>query len=587
MKRRNNIRITEKLVLYFILIGIGAVAVAGFFSFYNMRNALLDRAFEQITDIRSVKKNQIEQFFKDREREISLLAASRDLSGLSEGIDKIDKPEATSYLARYIFASGYYSSLICSDYNTVKEWSLKKGADTITEVITPYDTHFNLRFLEQRFDSISEPLFVDYSEEFSIGDQFIHLAAPVYSAKGNAGFVALKIPLDVINSIITRISGEGGFGESGESYLVGEDFLMRSNSRFHDNSVMSTVVETDAVKAAFSEGEGLEIVQDYRNIKVLSSFAPVKINGLHWVLLTEIDFSEVLAPVNAARNRLLLISGIIGCLVFLVAWFFASKITKPILELKKATQEMAQGLYPVLETGESQDEINELKNTFNQMSSVLRLKQKQLEEEKTKRMTAVLDGQDKERKRLALDIHDGLIQSMVALKYQAELSLSGGPEKKQQIIEGIERIISEANEISNDLMPAVLHEFGLVTALKQLCERINIHAQKKISFETEGDFSRMNQRTATYLYRIAQEGLSNSVKHSGGDNIFLQLFELPNHFLMLVEDNGKGFDYMAFTGEFGNGIANMKERVSTLGGVIEFQSDHSAGTTIHIRIPKI
>lgn len=454
-KRFNNIRITERLVLYFVIIGLGTTAIAGFFLFYSMRKTLLNRAFEQISDIRSVKKKQIEGFFLDRVRDIDLLSVSSDINTISKGVSNLNRPEYSSYLAKYIFSSGYYSALLYCDYQYIKEWSVVAGKDSVKETISSFYFNHILFFLKEYFDNHSEARFVDYSKHPNTGHFNLYLAAPVLSKKmQNEGFIALQIPHEVINSIVTQASREDGFGESGETYLVGQDYLMRSNSRFHSNSVMETSVKTVASIQAFKEDEGLEIVQDYRNINVLSSFSRLKIAGLHWIMLTEIDFNEVLFPVVQARNQLLLISGIIGCFVFLIAWFLASKITRPILELNNAAQKMSEGLFPVLEPGSAKDEINELMTTFNAMSKILQLKQHQLEDEKNKRMSAVIDGQDKERKRLALDIHDGLIQSLVALKFQAELISKTDSVDTEKIIQGLMQIISEAREISNDLMPA-------------------------------------------------------------------------------------------------------------------------------------
>jgi signal transduction histidine kinase len=585
-KRVHNIRITEKLVLYFVIIGIGTTAIAGFFAFYSMKKTLLNRAFEQITDIRSVKKKQIEDFFQNRVRDIDLLAASSDISTVSQGVSKINRPEYSSYHAQYIFASGYYSGLLYCDYQHFKEWSVFAGKDSLDENIAPFNKNHRLFFLQEHFENHADAIFVDYSKHPNSEFNSLYLAAPFHSKnKQNEGFIALQIPLEVINSIVMQASREGGFGESGETYLVGQDFLMRSNSRFHTNSVMQTYVKTIATEKAFAEGEGLKIVQDYRNIKVLSSFSLLKIAGLNWIILTEIDFREVLFPVVQARNQLLLISGVIGCFVFLIAWFLASKITKPLLELNNAAQKMSEGLFPLVAPGTAKDEINELMTTFNIMSTILQQKQKQLEDEKNKRLSAVIEGQDKERKRLALDIHDGLIQSLVALKFHAELYSKSDAVDAEKIVQGLKQIISEAREISNDLMPAVLHEFGLLTALKQLCSRMNQHTGTYIDFETSGNFS-FDHRTSTFLYRIAQEGLSNAVKHSQSDKIYVQFIELQDYYLLLIEDKGTGFEIDSVSAISGNGIANMKERVAALKGVIEFQSNPEGGTTIHIRIPK-
>jgi hypothetical protein len=156
----------------------------------------------------------------------------------------------------------------------------------------------------------------------SYGAPAAFIAAPVYNQSEFIGVLAFQLPVDEINKVMTGNKNwvKNGLGETGETYLVGEDYLMRSISRFlvedpegylktlrslglpeatlkhiqgYKTSILQQPVKTDAVKQAFSGKEGTKIIEDYRNVPVLSSFTPLKIPDLNWVLLAEIDLEGV------------------------------------------------------------------------------------------------------------------------------------------------------------------------------------------------------------------------------------------------------------------------------------------------------
>lgn len=598
MLRLRNIRITERLVLNFILIGIGSILIVSSFSFYRMRTSLLERAFEQLTDIRVIKKNNIERFFSDRLSDVQLLASSNEVHSMN--FDHIIKEQSStkkiiepgSYLYRYIFSSGYYDGILFSDYektlhihDSSSNKNLQNAEILFNEDIQGFDD------LHSHFKKSKDPIVLDYTKLNENDDYHLFVVSPIMEREeSNIGFVALQIPLSSINQIITQASKEGGFGESGETYLVGPDFKMRSKSRFVEASVMKTIVQSIGVKQAYAKGEGIEVINDYRNIKVLSSFSTLNIKGLDWVLLSEIDFSEVLEPIIKVRDELLIISSLISFLVFIIAWLLAKRITKPILQLRDATKKLTEGTFPNIELTQEIDEIRELIITFNEMSASLFDKQEQLQTERQKQLTAMIDGQENERRRLSLDIHDGLGQQLVAIKYRLESIDFPIDQKYITLINNLKSeisdAISEAKLMSNNLMPATLEEFGLITALKQLCSRTENTVAPSVFFESNGTFAEIDNRTAVYLFRITQEALSNAMRHANASTINVQISELKDSYLLLIEDDGTGFEAIQSKDSKGRGLIHIRERTTALKGVVEFQSKMGIGTIIHVRIPK-
>jgi len=106
-----------------------------------------------------------------------------------------------------------------------------------------------------------------------------------------------------------------------------------------------------------------------------------------------------------------------------------------------------------------------------------------------------------------------------------------------------------------------------------------------IQFESLPLKKKFDERINTYLYRISQEALNNVVKHSVATEVRIQLLELRKHIELIIEDNGKGFDFNNDFKSKGNGIYNMRERASILGGTFELKSNKNSGTTITVKIP--
>jgi len=314
----------------------------------------------------------------------------------------------------------------------------------------------------------------------------------------------------------------------------------------------------------------------------------VNIEGLNWVILAEIDEQEAMIPVYAIRNSILLISIIIAASVFVFAFVISKRITMPLKRLQKASEQIGTGNYDTRLTVSSKDEIGSLTDTFNDMASRLKKQNEELEEEKTKRVSSLIDGQEIERQRLSRDLHDSLGQSILAVKIKLEQAKNASAEKNQQIIfetrELLKNTIQEIRNISNNLMPPVLEAFGIEHGLKNLCKDTTENTGIKISFTTENIPVSLDPRLQIYLYRISQEAINNITKHSSATLASVKISFCRDCISLNIADNGKGFEVQKNTGN-GNGIMNMKERVQLLRGECKILSSPGKGTRINIEIP--
>ncbi|OIP00728.1 MAG: hypothetical protein AUJ97_07680 [Bacteroidetes bacterium CG2_30_32_10] len=271
-------RINNKLALLFLLIGIFSGVTVGVYSYYSAKKALVSRTFDQLKSLKVVKKKQIEGFYADRIRDINLFAQSEDVSKLLTIIstnskfqsNEIAQYEYNRYFNRYIQSCGYYEQFIVGD---------TLGNIIFTEV-TESKPDFNFvldtiksKLLKNVFNKTilsKQTIIQDYQNDND--KPLSYIASPIENNNGKLiGVIAMEISLNSINKIMLENNNQSGLGNTGETYLVGSDFLMRSCSRFKEQSVLSTHVRTKASINALNNIDSTEIIKDYRNINVLSS----------------------------------------------------------------------------------------------------------------------------------------------------------------------------------------------------------------------------------------------------------------------------------------------------------------------------
>lgn len=214
--------------------------------------------------------------------------------------------------------------------------------------------------------------------------------------------------------------------------------------------------------------------------------------------------------------------------------------------------------------------------------------EEELQTERLRQMRSVIDGQEQERQRLSRELHDGLGQTLVAIKLKLEsipLDEVGNQRiKVESVKEMFNHTIEETRRMSNNLMPAALTEFSLAVVLRNLCMEIESNSGISVSLVIGVLPESFNQLIKTYIYRIAQEALNNIVKHSGASRAVISIFSDISKLYLHIEDNGVGFDPSKGY-ESGNGLYNMKERAVLLGGKFEIITSKGNGVKIQAEFP--
>lgn len=707
--------INTRLFIYSMVFCFTGVVFVGTYSYFTARKALIARTYNQLTSLREEKKARLETFFMERFRDMDYLAMSDNVARLRniilgwESIDPGNTAKA-SYgqpLLNFIASGKAYSgvsiglpdgSLHGVRYNS----SFEPVGNTVSTL--------NANALDSLFcqATSSKELVLQDFRPGSLSKQYsATIAKRAAAADGEPwGVLFLEIPEDAINAIMSEAMGEKGLGRTGEVYLVGNDSLLRSSSRFVDKSVLRVKCTTSILSMALAGAKGVEIGYDYRNARVLSSYGPMAIRNLNWAIIAEIDYDEAMRDIHFLGRRILLI----GFAVFLLLAFgvvvLSRKITAPLIRLTNAAARAGEGDFDQMLPIEYQDEAGLLTEVFNKMivkikhttgqlrereqrlthfyqatvdgiilyksqspvmvnralcrltgyteeelmkkspsdiilageetllslnpavsnlsfegelktksgqripvevqrNSVLyhgqrveslvirdiskrKAVERELQSERLRQMKSVIDGQEQERQRLSRELHDGLGQTLVAIKLKLEsipLAEVGDQRKTiESVKEMFNQTIEETRRMSNNLMPAALMEFSLAVVLRNLCTEIESNSGINVSLVIGVLPESLGQVLKTYVYRIVQEALNNIVKHSGASRAVVSIFSDILKLYLHIEDNGVGFD-SSRASESGNGLYNMKERALLLNGKFEIITAKGKGVKIVAEFP--
>jgi serine phosphatase RsbU (regulator of sigma subunit) len=361
---------------------------------------------------------------------------------------KIYHPIIRNFLKKF----GYYDIFLVDHETGHIVYTVFKEVDFGTSLISGYYREANIAVAFRGAREANSKDFVrlvdfsSYEPSYNAPASFI--ASPIYDGKEKVGVLLFQMPIDNINDIMTskRKWSEVGLGKSGETYIVGEDFKLRNQSRFliedRENyfkmikkmglpsevitrirnlksSIGLQPVKTQGTEAALRGETGNQMFPDYRGVPVLSSYKPLDIPDVNWVIMSEIDEAEAFTYVFSLRNIIILlfVGLVIG--IVIVAFLFSRTITRSLKELTSYSRTLSKhdfsepvSLYFPLELEEisqQHDEIGELVRSFHRM-------QIELENsiENLKKTTST-----KERMKSELNIGREIQMSMLPLLFPA------------------------------------------------------------------------------------------------------------------------------------------------------------------------
>ncbi len=378
----SNLRISVKLPLIVVLLSVATALATGAVAYFQSAAALRSSAEASLVALRKSREASLVDYLDSVRQHVGALVrlstmqdVSADLAPTWGALDEDERaqvrslydsesvvapsaaldasPGVVSYYAAHARhhetlrqvneSHGYYDLFFVSASGDLY-YSVKKERDFATGLL---DGEWRDTGLAKAFRSLAEEpsrdrvVLVDF-EGYGPSDSALasFMGAALFDDTGVfAGAILVQLPLDRIRAVLQRTAG---MGETGETFLVGPDLLMRSDSRFSKVTwLLRTRVDTEAVRRALAGEEGVATVPGYRGRPVLSAFGPLEFLGARWALLAEIEESEVLAPVAALHRFLRATSFAIALVAAALGLLFARSLARPVASMTEAMRRLA------------------------------------------------------------------------------------------------------------------------------------------------------------------------------------------------------------------------------------------------------
>ncbi|MDX2195399.1 MAG: histidine kinase [Cytophagales bacterium] len=628
--RLKNLTIGQKLAISYFFVGTFTVGILFLVYYHSARTALLNRTFEQLSSVMNLKKSGIELYFEARKREMKLFCSLYSSRFAFSELNSAFVKYGTSH-PNYLYADTLFGKTL-DEYKLynhfINVWLINLQGDVIfTANNTKYRGKnifekgvFSVEFSTLVHNLSSQPYLAEVSGiDTMIKKPFLLLFSPINDDFGQImGYIMVKIDMKDIYFILSQRTG---MGATGESYIVNKNYLMRSPSRFRDITDTSYIyVKTKGATSALQNITGKNIINDYRDILVLSAYTLINIDSLRWAILSEIDFEEAMIPIYEFRNRMIALSLAVLCIILMITFYLAKQISKPIKMLNNTVKLMSTGALPEEKLDvKNNDEIGQMiaainlwvdgikktlvfaqeigKNNLNvhftplsnddilghnlldMRQKLVQLSDMVADQNKIKTL-ALIEGQENERKRISRDMHDGIGQMLTALKFKVQ-EIDQQNDVTSDIKNMLDDIIKEIRRITINLMPSVLWDFGLDAALHQLIKTVPVPVHYEYTTIPGAPELTMEERTA--LFRIAQEGLNNIAKYALATKVQLHIIHEQEYISMQISDNGIGFD-MEDNIKHTGGLVNIRERAKLVNGELVIKSVAGKGTTIYTHI---
>ena len=432
------------------------------------------------------------------------------------------------------------------------------------------------------------PAFSDVITDAQTRQYMVVIAVPILDEANRATGHVLMGAIQLRNTpfgdpVKNLIVGDEGFAVlvDARGRVIFDPQTENIGADFTDRPFVQRVINGETGGALWTSPAGERLVIGY---------APVEATG--WGLVVRESWQAVIAPVETIGAAASIAGlGAVLASTFLL-WRGVRRITAPIQSLAAQTTRLAkgEGVEPIAASGIL--EIDTLEQAFGQMATQIASYRAGLR----RYVGAITTSQEDERRRIARDLHDATIQSLLAIArrlelYQASEENPTGAARWTELQTMVADTLAEVRLISRDLRPLALEDLGLIPALRTL-----IHssldangASPHVKLDIFGSPAGLKPEQELALYRITQESLTNIHKHAHASNVSIALTFSPSQARLHVQDNGVGFDSPASLSVFAQqgcfGLMGIQERVWAVGGWLSIQSVHGEGTGLSVTIP--
>ncbi|HEX5956021.1 MAG TPA: sensor histidine kinase [Solirubrobacterales bacterium] len=279
-----------------------------------------------------------------------------------------------------------------------------------------------------------------------------------------------------------------------------------------------------------------------------------------------------------------LVLGFAIALTIVLNAFLLQRRIKPLEDLvdrmERADLSRPGANLKLTETPAGPEEVARLHHAFVRMLE-------RLEAERRRASSAALDAQEEERARIARDLHDEVNQSLTGLLLRLEAMREKAPPELAVALAEVRTLANQALQellaLARQLRPTALDDLGLKAALAGHVAAVGRQSGIETSFESEGDIASVPQDVQVVAYRVAQEALSNAVRHSGAAHLNVRLEREDGSVELSVADDGRGFTFEQASR--GLGLAGMRERALLVNGELQVESRPQVGTKVRLLVP--
>jgi len=204
---------------------------------------------------------------------------------------------------------------------------------------------------------------------------------------------------------------------------------------------------------------------------------------------------------------------------------------------------------------------------------------------------STIETQEKERKRIAQDLHDAISSKLNVVSLSTNVLIDGKLKKEEQehtlqhILSVTTKTLESSRRLAHNLLPPILENFGLQAAIEELCDEFV--SSKKVQVDHDIIYNGLlSKNNELHVFRIIQELLNNSVRHGEASKILLKIFDDDQQWYINYSDNGKGFNTTSVSKKKGIGLRNIESRVEILNGELSYDSEIGKGATFNISTKK-
>lgn len=413
--------------------GLTVVIILSVIIYFFLRHTLIERTVNQLSAINVLEKDLIQ---------IHLLQLKGELEGLRQQailhrfFESPNAQEAGQEFGDLLGFHGFEALWIYDARGNLRFSTDSTLHDFLFDTVVSHTATDSLRLVD------ATPFVPDHHTT-------LLFFMPVVGGDGKEGTLIARLAFERIQTILLE---ETGMGNTGESYIVGDDFRMRSRSRFFPDRIPYEieVPQESVARALAGSDDRPNIVEDYRGVGVLSAGNALNIGDVNWVIFSEMDLDEAMKPVVGLRNSLIGVTFLLMIAAVMISYGLSTAISRPLLAVKDLMISLSHGIIPRKravadprnEIGQMGEAINQLIDAFERSGAFanaigsgqfdtpyeklsdydtlgtalinMRDRLKQLNENEIRlaksRTAALLEGQELERRRITLDLHDGVGQ---------------------------------------------------------------------------------------------------------------------------------------------------------------------------------